>query len=39
VYKERGGLEMIGKIKEFLGFDIKEEKYALVDDPFFWKSS
>jgi assimilatory nitrate reductase catalytic subunit len=28
---------MIGKIKEFLGFDIKEEKYALVDDPFFGK--
>ncbi|WP_457597851.1 molybdopterin oxidoreductase family protein, partial [Hydrogenimonas sp.] len=28
---------MFGKIKDFLGFDIKEEKYALVDDPFFGK--
>ncbi|WP_457597581.1 molybdopterin oxidoreductase family protein [Hydrogenimonas sp.] len=28
---------MIGKIKKFLGLDIEEEKYALVDDPFFGK--
>ncbi|MRI58126.1 MAG: molybdopterin oxidoreductase, partial [Epsilonproteobacteria bacterium] len=28
---------MIGKIKEFLGLDIKEDKYALVDDPIFGK--
>ncbi|WP_456402087.1 molybdopterin oxidoreductase family protein [Hydrogenimonas sp.] len=28
---------MIKKIKDFLGLDIKEEKYALVDDPFFGK--
>ena len=28
---------MLKEIKEFLGFDIKEEKYALVDDPFFGK--
>ncbi len=28
---------MIKKIKEFLGLDIKEEKYALVDDPIFGK--
>ncbi len=27
------------KIKEFLGFDIKEDKYALVDDPVFGKIS
>jgi len=28
---------MLKKLKDFLGFDIKEEKYALVDDPFFGK--
>lgn len=30
---------MIKKIKEFLGVDIKEERYALVDDPIFGKVS
>ncbi len=30
---------MIGKIKEFLGLDIKEDKYALADDPLFGKIS
>ncbi len=30
---------MIKRVKEFLGFDIKEDKYALVDDPFFGKVS
>lgn len=29
------GLIMIGKIKDFLGFDIKEEKYKLSSDPQF----
>ena len=28
---------MFEKIKDFLGLDIKEEKYELVDDPFFGK--
>ena len=28
---------MIDKIKNFLGFDIKNDKYALVDDPIFGK--
>ena len=28
---------MIKRIKEFLGVDIKEDKYALVDDPLFGK--
>ncbi len=28
---------MIKRIKDFLGLDIKEEKYALVDDPIFGK--
>ncbi len=28
---------MFEKVKEFLGLDIKEEKYSLVDDPFFGK--
>ncbi|MCF6200887.1 MAG: nitrate reductase [Hydrogenimonas sp.] len=28
---------MFKKIKDFLGLDIKEQKYALVDDPFFGK--
>ena len=30
---------MIDKIKDFLGVDIKEDKYALVDDPIFGKVS
>ncbi len=30
-------MSLIQKAKAFLGFDIKEEKYALVDDPFFGK--
>ena len=28
---------LIQKTKAFLGFDIKEDKYALVDDPIFGK--
>ncbi len=34
---EAKGDEMIEKIKDFLGLDIKEDKYALVDDPIFGK--
>ncbi len=30
-------MSLIQKAKDFLGFDIKEEKYALVDDPIFGK--
>ena len=30
-------MSLIDKTKKFLGFDIKEDKYALVDDPFFGK--
>ncbi|WP_457605896.1 molybdopterin oxidoreductase family protein [Nitratifractor sp.] len=30
-------MSLIDKAKNFLGLDIKEEKYALVDDPFFGK--
>ena len=30
---------MIGKIKQFLGFDIQAEKYALAEDPIFGKVS
>jgi len=30
---------MIGKIKDFLGFDIKEDKYKLESDPIFGKIS
>ncbi len=30
-------MSLIEKTKKFLGFDIKEDKYALVDDPFFGK--
>ncbi|MCB4743105.1 MAG: nitrate reductase [Sulfurovum sp.] len=28
---------LVKKVKKFLGFDIREEKYALVDDPLFGK--
>ncbi len=31
------GDRMINKLKDFLGIDIKEDKYALVDDPIFGK--
>ena len=30
-------MSLLNKAKSFLGLDIKEEKYALVDDPFFGK--
>jgi assimilatory nitrate reductase catalytic subunit len=30
-------MSLINKIKDFLGTDIKEDKYALVDDPIFGK--
>ena len=30
-------MSMIEKVKDFLGFDIKEDKYALIDDPLFGK--
>ena len=30
-------MSLIQKAKDFLGFDIKEDKYALVDDPIFGK--
>ena len=30
-------MSIIQKIKDFLGTDIKEDKYALVDDPIFGK--
>jgi assimilatory nitrate reductase catalytic subunit len=30
-------MSLLDKAKNFLGLDIKEEKYALVDDPFFGK--
>ena len=30
-------MNIINKVKDFLGVDIKEEKYALVDDPIFGK--
>ena len=30
-------MSLIEKTKKFLGLDIKEDKYALVDDPFFGK--
>jgi len=32
-------MSLIDKAKNFLGIDIKEDKYALVDDPFFGKVS
>ena len=32
-------MSLIQKAKDFLGFDIKEDKYALVDDPIFGKVS
>ena len=32
-------MSLIQKAKEFLGFDIKEDKYALIDDPIFGKVS
>jgi len=28
-------MSLIQKVKDFLDFDIKEDKYALVDDPIF----
>ena len=30
-------MSLIQKAKDFLCFDIKEDKYALVDDPIFGK--
>jgi len=30
-------MSLIQKVKDFLGLDIKEEKYALIDDPIFGK--
>ena len=30
-------MSLIDKAKNFLGFDIKEDKYALIDDPIFGK--
>jgi len=32
-------MNFIKKAKDFLGLDIKEEQYALVDDPIFGKVS
>jgi hypothetical protein len=32
-------MSLIQKTKSFLGFDIKADKYALVDDPIFGKVS
>ena len=32
-------MSLIDKVKDFLGVDIKEDKYALVDDPIFGKVS
>jgi len=33
----RNPMSLIDKAKTFLGFDIKEDKYALIDDPIFGK--